>query len=434
MQKNLSDSHPLVSPPSYKTLLACMGGNIIEWYDFMIYGYFSSIIGRLFFPSSNKTASLLLSLLVFAVGVIARPLGGIVIGHIGDKISRKRSLMLSVYLMFFATTLIGLLPTYEQIGIFAPIILFCLRIVQGLAMGGEYAGMMVLMVESAPANKKGFYGSLAALSLVTGMFLAACITMVVHQLSEDQILAWGWRIPFFLSVGGLVYTLYMRRNLIEPAYFEAAKAMNQLISYPFKEMWHRYFSLTGYTILLQTVLAIGMYTITVYFINYSREFLPFSKVHTLSVNMLAMVVLGISAFLSGWLSDYFGRKKVLLVSCLLIMLAGFLSVYLTSLKELSSFLLSQVIFSFSIGQFLGTTPAALAEIFPPQIRYTSIAFTNNIAMGVFGGTAPLAIFYGMSLTDDPYIPAYYLALGAVISLVGLTKVYTQKSSIRMQEG
>ena len=116
------------------------------------------------------------------------------------------------------------------------------------------------------------------------------------------------------------------------------------------------------------------------------------------------------------------------------MLAGFLSVYLTSLKELSSFLLSQVILSFSIGQFLGTTPAALAEIFPPQIRYTSIAFTNNIAMGVFGGTAPLAIFYGMSLTDDPYIPAYYLALGAVISLVGLTKVYTQKSSIRMQEG
>lgn len=411
------------SPLPFKILLACLGGNIIEWYDFMIYGYFSSIIGQLFFPSNNKTASLLLSLMVFAVGVIARPLGGIVIGHIGDKISRKNSLMIGVYLMFFPTALMGILPTYHDIGVLAPILLFILRVLQGLAMGGEYAGAMIYMIESAPPKRKGLYGSFAALSLVAGMFLGSLMTMLVQQLPEEIILAGGWRIPFLVSVIGLFYTIYMRQVLTDTPTFNKIKMRKELISYPFKEMWQKYTSFIGYTILFQTVLAIGMYTVTVYYINYSREFLPFPKLQTFSINMLATAILGVSAVLSGWLSDIFSRKKVLLNSTLLIIGCSFLSMYLSTFKEINLFLCGQIILSISIGQFLGATPTALAEFFPPQIRYTSIAFTNNAAMGIFGGTAPLAIFYGTSLTSDPYIPAYYLSLGAVISLLSLLKIY-----------
>ncbi|WP_052046121.1 MFS transporter [Candidatus Paracaedibacter symbiosus] len=227
MENKSRHNQPQITTPSYKTLVACMGGNIIEWYDFMIYGYLSSIMGQIFFPSSSKIASLLLSLTLFAIGVIARPLGGIVIGHIGDKFSRKNSLMLSVYLMFGATALIGILPTYHQIGILAPIILFSLRIIQGLAMGGEYAGTMVFMIESAPDNKKGLYGSLAALSLVIGMFLGASMATLIQQLPQEKLLLWGWRIPFFVSVIGILYTLYMRKNLPDTPYFNFIKEKNR---------------------------------------------------------------------------------------------------------------------------------------------------------------------------------------------------------------
>ncbi|WP_010302096.1 MFS transporter [Candidatus Odyssella thessalonicensis] len=423
------------SAPSYKTLLACMGGNIIEWYDFMIYGYFSSIIAQLFFPSTNKTASLLLSLLVFAIGVIARPIGGILIGHMGDRVSRKKSLILSVYLMFFATALIGLLPTYESIGLWAPLMLFALRIIQGLAMGGEYAGTMVFMVEIAPNERKGLYGSFAALSLVVGMLLASVVTLLIHQFSNEQILAGVWRLPFLLSVLGLACTLYMRRNLIDPSYFDYVKARKQLSSSPFKQMYSTNLPLIIRMILLQTVLAIGMYTITVYFVNYVREYLQSYNHYGFAINLIGMVVLGFSTVLSGWLSDVYGRRQILLWASVLIIFSSFISVYLSTFGHISLYLLSQIILCFAVGQFLGTTPSALAEIFASEIRYTSCAFTNNVAMAIFGGTAPTVIFYGLKLTEDPYVPAYYLTIGAIISFISIKAVYrNSRDSIgRFQE-
>ncbi len=402
---------------SLQAILACMGGNIIEWYDFMIYGYFSGIIGRVFFPPADQIASLLLSLSVFAIGVIARPIGGIFMGHIGDKISRKSSLLMSIYLMFGSTLMIGLLPSYQTIGLMAPIFLFVLRILQGLAMGGEYAGTMVFLIESSPENKRGFYGSLATLSLVIGMALGAGMAALVNFFfQEEEILNWAWRIPFFVSFLGVLYTLYMRKTLNDPREFSVLKETNNIAPNPFKVMWAQYSPLVLKCILFQTVLAIGMYTVTVYSNNYIREFLPLSKTQGFLVNMIATVVLGISAVLSGLISDWIGRRTVIITSCLAIIICSFLSVYLSETREMMYFFYSQILLLFSVGQFLGVTPSALAEHFPIQLRYTAMAFTNNIVMAIFGGTAPLVILYGISLTGDPFIPAYYLTFGALVSL------------------
>ncbi|HXF90918.1 MAG TPA: MFS transporter, partial [Candidatus Nitrosotenuis sp.] len=295
MQKSISqmqsvnpqtnDSSPKKVSLSYRTVLACMGGNIIEWYDFMIYGYFSSIIGRVFFPGTDQIASLLLSLSIFAIGVIARPVGGILLGHIGDKISRRTSLLISVYGMFGATVMIGLLPSYHEIGIIAPVLLFVLRMLQGLAMGGEYAGVMVFLSELAPMKKRGLYGSFAALSLVLGMVLGAGSSALINGLlMEEEILAWGWRIPFFVSVIGLIYTIYMRRILVDPNYFRFMKEKNRTANNPFNIMWCHFRDHLWQSILLQTVLAIGMYTVTIYSINSICEFHLLSKTQALAVN------------------------------------------------------------------------------------------------------------------------------------------------------
>jgi MHS family proline/betaine transporter-like MFS transporter len=424
-----NDSSPKKVSLSYRTVLACMGGNIIEWYDFMIYGYFSSIIGRVFFPGTDQIASLLLSLSIFAIGVIARPVGGILLGHIGDKISRRTSLLISVYGMFGATVMIGLLPSYHEIGIIAPVLLFVLRMLQGLAMGGEYAGVMVFLSELAPMKKRGLYGSFAALSLVLGMVLGAGSSALINGLlMEEEILAWGWRIPFFVSVIGLIYTIYMRRILVDPNYFRFMKEKNRTANNPFNIMWCHFRDHLWQSILLQTVLAIGMYTVTIYSINSICEFHLLSKTQALAVNMMATLVLGASAVISGWLSDTLGRKNIIIFSCFLITASGFTSVYLAQSKDIYVYSISQILLAFSIGQFLGVTPSALADLFPIQIRYTATAFTNNLAMGIFGGTAPMVILYGINQTGDSFFPAYYLAFGALVSLVFALVLFGKKQN------
>ncbi|WP_075553161.1 MFS transporter [Candidatus Paracaedibacter symbiosus] len=198
-------------------------------------------------------------------------------------------------------------------------------------------------------------------------------------------------------------------------------------------MWLNYWPVIWRSILLQTVLAIGMYTVTVYYVNYIREFLSASQTSAFICNMGATLMLGASAILSGWLSDLVGRKKMLLSASLMILTCGFISVYLSSLKHTYLLLLAQMVLSFSIGQFLGATPAALAEIFPIRIRYTAIAFTNNICMGIFGGTAPLTIFYWTHYTGDIYVPAYYLAGGAIVSFIFVMNTYKKMAREPLSE-
>src|SRR5579863_7567559 len=234
----LEEAHPQHNPSTLrKVIVSCMIGNALEWYDFALYGYFATILSNQFFPSQDPIASLMATFGVFAAGFIMRPLGGILFGHIGDKKGRKEALLCSIYLMTIPTALIGLLPTYDQVGWLAPALLTLIRLLQGLSMGGEFTGSMIFIVEHTNSQKRGFSGSWAPFSLLLGVLIGSAVaTLISMALSPEDLHSWGWRIPFILSIFGGVVGSYMRRTLTDPEKFEQMKENHHLSSVPIMEV------------------------------------------------------------------------------------------------------------------------------------------------------------------------------------------------------
>ena len=401
-----------------KSFLACTIGNIIEWYEFIVFGYFAHVIGAVFFPDSSPLLSLFKAFGVFAIGIMVRPLGGILFGHIGDKFGRKNALFFSMALMSVPTFLIGLLPTYESIGISASILLILIRLSQGLAMGGEYAGTMTYLVEGAELKKRGFYGSIAALSLVMGMALGSLLSAILHtSLSQEQMFEWGWRVPFFISSIGIVWAIYLRLNLEESPGFIELQKDTPIVKLPIKEALSKDFKPILITIFAQCYLAVGMYTLTVFYSGYAQQnFKGLSPLISALLNTPGVLLIGIAAVISGKLSDKWGRKRILTyVSCCAVPLC-FLFAALLETKDVGLFFIAHLGLSFLTGSFLGPIPSFLADCFSVKTRYTSIALSNNLSMGIFGGTAPMVITYLMGSFKQDTIPVYYLMLSAAISL------------------
>lgn len=404
-----------------KSFIACTLGNIIEWYEFIVFGYFAPVIGMLFFPASSPLLSLFKAFGVFALGIMIRPLGGILFGHIGDKFGRKNALFSSIALMSVPTFAIGILPTYESIGMTASVILILIRLAQGLAMGGEYAGTMTYLVEEANPKQRGFYGSIAALSLVLGMAFGSFVSALLHSiLSEEQMLQWGWRIPFFISFIGIIWAIYLRSNLKESQSFIDLQKTTQPPKLPIKDAVTVDLKPLVFTFFAQCYLAVGMYTLTVFFSNYAQQnFKGLSPFVSSLLNTPGVLLIGVAAIISGRLSDKLGRKKILrYVSCCATVLC-FCFISLLEAKNVRSFFLVHLSLAILTGSFLGPIPSFLTECFSAKTRYTSIALSNNLSMGIFGGTAPMVITYLMSKFPQNGIPLYYLMASAVISLIAL---------------
>ncbi|MBY0462069.1 MAG: MFS transporter, partial [Alphaproteobacteria bacterium] len=365
-----------------KSLLACTIGNIIEWYEFIVFGYFAHVIGAVFFPASSPLLSLFKAFGVFAIGIMVRPLGGILFGHIGDKFGRKSALFYSMALMSVPTFLIGLLPTYESIGISASILLILIRLLQGLAMGGEYAGTMTYLVEGAELKNKGFYGSIAALSLVIGMAFGSLLSALLHNtLSQEQMFEWGWRIPFLISSVGIIWAIYLRFNLKESQGFLEFQKGNSISKLPIKEVFSKDLKPILVTIIAQCYLAVGMYTLTVFYSGYAQQnFKGLPPLLSALLNTPGVLLIGIAAVMSGKLSDKCGRKKILTYVSICAILLCFFSIPLLKTKDVSLFLIVHLSLSFLTGSFLGPIPSFLADCFSVKTRYTSIALSNNLSM------------------------------------------------------
>ena len=238
-----------------RSLASSSIGNVLEWYEYALYAYFSKVISTLFFPSNDHFVSMILTFSTFAVGLAARPLGGIIFGYIGDKYSRKKMLTITILMMSVPTFLMGCLPTYAEIGIFAPLFLITLRIIQGIALGGEFGASCVYLYESFPENKRGFFGSLALTGVGTGLILSACTILAVESwVTEETLYEYAWRIPFFISVGGSFLAFYMRKSLLETKDFLKIKKKKDFIRNPLKELFQNYkLSLLGlFSIFLTT--------------------------------------------------------------------------------------------------------------------------------------------------------------------------------------
>lgn len=402
-----------------RVIFSCMIGNALEWYDFALYGYFATTIGALFFPKFSVFASLMATFGIFAAGFIMRPLGGLIFGHIGDKIGRKNALLWSIYLMAIPTTLIGLLPTYEQIGWLAPLLLTFIRLAQGLSMGGEFTGSMIFVVEHAEQHNRGIYGSWVVFSLLLGILAgSATATFTCYLLSEDQLLAWGWRIPFLLSAaGGLVGTA-MRRMIKEPQQFAKAKELHKEHSTPLIELFRHHCKTILYVIMLELTLSVGFYLIVTFMNNFLTALLNFDIVTSLLMTSISMVAMGISIPISGWISDKVGRKPVLLSSALAFMLFAYpLFLALEGSPKIALF--SQIALSFLMGVFFAPIPATLVELFPMKVRYSGLAISHSLSMAVFGGSAPLIATWLIHVTNNNAAPALYLSVASFISALAV---------------
>jgi MHS family proline/betaine transporter-like MFS transporter len=404
------------SAQSRKAVTAAVIGNVLEWYDFAVYAYVAGIIARKFFPTQDEVTALLATFLTFGLGFVARPIGGIVIGRLGDTRGRKAALLLTIYLMATGTVLIGVLPTYSSIGFLAPLLLVVARLMQGFSAGGEWGSSTSFIIEWAPKGKRGLFGSFQQTSVVGGLLLGSGFAALMNTvLAPADMESWGWRVPFL--VGGLLgpVGIYMRRNMEEtPAYATvSAKPPAPVIAGTSGlSLAARAF---GFTI----VWTVCFYVLLNYMPTWTQKYMKLTAAQALWSNTIGLLVLMVAIPVMGHLSDRYGRKPLLLACCVgFIALPYPLFTYLNSGSvPLVMLIVIQILFALMISMFSGAGPAAIAEIFPTHSRSTWMTSGYALAVAIFGGFAPYISVWLIDRFGSPTVHTYYLIAAAVVSTV-----------------
>lgn len=422
-----------------KVIAASCAGTLIEWYDFYLFGSLAAILAGQFFPKSDPNVAFLSTLATFATGFVVRPFGALVFGRMGDLLGRKVTFLLTLGLMGGSTFAIGLLPGYDQIGVFAPIILVLLRLVQGLALGGEYGGAATYIAEFAPANRRGFYTSFVQTTATVGFFITLGVIMLCNRsIGKPAFDSWGWRVPFLLSIVLIIFSYIIRSKLAESPLFQAMKAKGTASKSPLKE------SFADPANLKLVMIALFGVTMGQGVVWYTGQFFAHSylqKIYLLDLDTSSMIVaiallLATPFFLVfGALSDKIGRRKIIL-SGMALAAISYIPIYM-AMGAVSGWdpahpkvpasnpnfvLLSALIFVqvFFVTMVYGPIAAWLVEIFPTRIRYTSMSLPYHIGNGVFGGLVP---FIGMKLATESKTPlwglSYTIAVAAACCIIGL---------------
>jgi len=408
-----------------KVLVAGSVGSVTEWFGFTIYGYLATVIGPLFFPSADPLAATLAAFAVFAVGFLARPVGGFLFGHIADRVGRRNSLSWSFILMAFATLSIGLLPTYTQIGALAPVLLVIARTVQGLSVGGEIGVSSSLMVEYAPDSRRGYYGSWTAASGTAGLLLGSVTaTLLTSVLSEEALGSWGWRVPFLLGTLVGVVGWYMRRRIDDTPSFRTIKRAGEVESAPVAEVLrnHKKDALTavgftlGYTVTYWTFLA--------YVPSFVSQVAGLSLSLALLSNSLGLLLLILVTPALGALSDRVGRKPLLVSAMVCLAVFTYPAFLLMSTGSFLVILTVQLFLGFLVALFNAPAPTTLVELFSTRVRASAFSMSYNLTVAVFGGTAPYVSTFLVARTGNNAAPAFYVAVTTMITtlvLIGVVK-------------
>ncbi len=410
-------------PHLKRNTIAGVIGNILEWYDFAVFGYYAPIIGAVFFPSESKTAALIKAFGVFASGYLMRPIGGAVFGHIGDRMGRKRALEISVLMMALPTTCLGLVPGYAKIGIAAPLILIVLRLLQGLSVGGEFIGSMSFTAEIAPAKCRGLYCSWTVMSAVGGIMLGSLVATIMQGLlSHENMLSWGWRLPFLagIVIGG--FGLWMRRGMPETPGFAKLKNANGVYKSPVIQVIKDSPGSIAHAAALVFLFGGGFYTLFVWWPTYLSHMVKPAIPHAMMVNTIATLALIVLIPISGYFSDRVGRKRMLVFSYFAIAAVAYPLFSLTDHGVFGWALLAQLIFALIFCNIESAMPATLAEMFPTGTRFSGVALGYNLSLGIIGGTAPMVNTWLVAATGDLTAPAYYLMVLALISFVAAVKI------------
>lgn len=411
--------------PYFKIAFSGMVGNILEWYDFTLYGYLAAILAQVFFPSEDPIASLLASSGAFAVGFIFRPLGSIMFGYIGDKYGRKKALIISIMLMAFPTFLIGLLPTYQQIGILAPVLLIILRILQGLSTGGEYTTSVSFVVEHAPQDKRGFFGSINLLGAVIGIMFGSLMGAVLtFTIPKESLLDWGWRIGFLFGIVLAFVGLYIRRKTEETPIFLQIQQNEQNHNPLFKTVKEHYRELL-IAVIFSSLQGVAFFLLFVYMPTFYSKFINIPMSTALFINTFAMFVLAVLIPVMASLSDKVGRKPLLYISTFLYTVLSPVLFYLIKSGNINVIIMSHLAFAFISSLFMSILPTVLIENFPSDVRNTAFSVGYNISLGIFGGTVPILATYLLKSTGNLISPSVYLSIVAFI--VFITTFFVKES-------
>jgi metabolite-proton symporter len=408
-------------------------GTTVEWYDFFIYGTAAAtVFGPRFFPQVSPVAGTLAAFATFGVGFFARPIGGIVMGHLGDRVGRKSMLVWSLMLMGFSTLGIGLLPEYEQIGLWAPTLLILFRLVQGFALGGEWGGAVLMSIEHAPAARRGFYGSVVALGLPIGILLSNAVFLVTSvAVDRTAFLEWGWRIPFLASAVLIAVGLFIRVGLTESPAFAEVRRQGGTRRMPVIDVIRS----NGKTILLAAgsytgISALG-YIVLVYYVSYATRVLGLALPTVLALLLVAAAVFGVSVVAFARWSDRIGRRRLMLWgnAALVAWSAAFFPLLDTRSVPLIALALSGMLLL--QGAYIGTQPAVFSELFPPSLRYSGASLANTLGTIIGGAPAPFvaaALYdaYGSSTAIGLYITV--LAAVSWLSVIGIRETLTSSES------